>query len=174
MFPIIILSKIIKFDQNALSTYVTLILYNICLSRSHEQMSVKIIDHIVNEHCIDIDQEMIKRVKVTTCTSVFNVFIWPFKWSNSNNSRRLVFFLLVSKLFFWKKLEKISKSVIFYARTEQYCKEKLEINCLAGGSSERIGSLSSVICQISRIICFIIKWIEEDVRWALDIFLFFV
>ncbi|PON45362.1 Ribonuclease Y [Trema orientale] len=42
---------------------------------SHEQMSVKMIDHIVDVHCIDIDREMIKRVKVTTCTSVSNVFI---------------------------------------------------------------------------------------------------
>ncbi|PON36654.1 HD domain containing protein [Parasponia andersonii] len=42
---------------------------------SHEQMSVKMIDHIVDVHYIDIDREMIKRVKVTTCTSVSNVII---------------------------------------------------------------------------------------------------
>ncbi|XP_062106836.1 uncharacterized protein LOC133818136 [Humulus lupulus] len=30
---------------------------------SHEQMSVKMIDYIVDEHCIDVDHEMIKRVK---------------------------------------------------------------------------------------------------------------
>lgn len=35
--------------------------------RSHETMSVKIIDHIVNEHHIDIDPEMIKKVKVSVC-----------------------------------------------------------------------------------------------------------
>ncbi|XP_024031398.1 deoxynucleoside triphosphate triphosphohydrolase SAMHD1 homolog isoform X2 [Morus notabilis] len=30
---------------------------------SHEQMSVKMVDHIVDEHSIDVDSEMIKRVK---------------------------------------------------------------------------------------------------------------
>lgn len=32
--------------------------------RSHELMSVKMVDHIVDEHHIDIDSGMIKRVKV--------------------------------------------------------------------------------------------------------------
>lgn len=36
------------------------------LSRSHEDMSVKMVDHIVNQHHIDIDPEMIKRVKVSS------------------------------------------------------------------------------------------------------------
>lgn len=32
--------------------------------RSHEDMSVKMVDHIVNQHHIEIDSEMVKRVKV--------------------------------------------------------------------------------------------------------------
>lgn len=36
------------------------------LSRSHEDMSVKMVDHIVNQHHIDIDPQMIKRVKVSS------------------------------------------------------------------------------------------------------------
>lgn len=33
--------------------------------RSHEEMSVDMVDHIVDEHHIDIDVETIKRVKVS-------------------------------------------------------------------------------------------------------------
>lgn len=33
--------------------------------RSHEEMSVEMVDHIVDEHHIDIDVETIKRVKVS-------------------------------------------------------------------------------------------------------------
>lgn len=35
------------------------------LCRSHEQMSVNMVDYIVDEHHIDVDSEMIKRVKVS-------------------------------------------------------------------------------------------------------------
>lgn len=35
------------------------------LHRSHEDMSIQMVDHIVDEHNIDVDQEMIKRVKVS-------------------------------------------------------------------------------------------------------------
>lgn len=33
--------------------------------RSHEHMSVEMVDHIVDEHHIDIDVDTIKRVKVS-------------------------------------------------------------------------------------------------------------
>lgn len=33
-------------------------------SRSHEEMSVRMVDHIVDEHQIEIDPEVLKRVKV--------------------------------------------------------------------------------------------------------------
>lgn len=32
--------------------------------RSHEEMSIKMVDYIVDEHHIDVDSEMIKKVKV--------------------------------------------------------------------------------------------------------------
>lgn len=34
-------------------------------SRSHEQMSVDMVDHIVDEHHIEIESEALKRVKVS-------------------------------------------------------------------------------------------------------------
>lgn len=35
-------------------------------SRSHEEMSLKMIDHIVDEHNIEIDSEILKKAKVTS------------------------------------------------------------------------------------------------------------
>lgn len=34
------------------------------LSRSHEDMSLKMIDYIVDKHCIDIDSAILKTAKV--------------------------------------------------------------------------------------------------------------
>lgn len=42
-------------------------IYNVMcfvLCRSHEQMSVNMVDYIVEEHNIDIESQMLKRVKV--------------------------------------------------------------------------------------------------------------
>lgn len=47
---------------NSLSTLSNLMLF---VSRSHEQMSVDMIDYMVDEHNIEIDPEKIKRVKVS-------------------------------------------------------------------------------------------------------------
>lgn len=35
------------------------------LFRSHEQMSVDMVDYIVDEHAIDIDSDTVKKVKVS-------------------------------------------------------------------------------------------------------------
>lgn len=45
--------------------------------RSHEQMSVKMVDHIVDEHHIDIDTETIKEVKVSSSYwgALFIIFV---------------------------------------------------------------------------------------------------
>lgn len=47
---------------NSLSTLSNLMLF---VSRSHEQMSVDMIDYMVDEHNIEIDPGKIKRVKVS-------------------------------------------------------------------------------------------------------------
>ena len=39
-------------------------------------MSVKMVDHIVDEHSIDADAEMMKRVKVTPHASESIVLVW--------------------------------------------------------------------------------------------------
>lgn len=38
------------------------------LYRSHEQMSVKMIDYIVDQHHIDIETEMTRRIQVSICS----------------------------------------------------------------------------------------------------------
>lgn len=54
----------------------------ILLSRHHEEMSVKIVDHIVDEHNIDIDPEMVKNVKVC-CFYWRHLFYDIFVWCNT-------------------------------------------------------------------------------------------
>jgi hypothetical protein len=48
-----------------ISKIVSISVYDIViLTRSHEQMSTKMVDHIVDKHHIDVDSEMMRKVKV--------------------------------------------------------------------------------------------------------------
>jgi hypothetical protein len=48
-----------------ISKIISISVYDIViLTRSHEQMSTKMVDHIVDKHHIDIDSEMMRKVKV--------------------------------------------------------------------------------------------------------------
>ena len=55
-------------------------------SRSHEEMSLKMIDHIVDEHNIEIDSDILKKAKVISLLnghSLFLVFLFPSSHSGS-------------------------------------------------------------------------------------------
>lgn len=48
-----------------ISKIISISVYDIViLTRSHEQMSTKMVDHIVDKHNIDVDSEMMRKVKV--------------------------------------------------------------------------------------------------------------
>jgi hypothetical protein len=48
-----------------ISKIISISVYDIViLTRSHEQMSTKMVDHIVDKHHIDVDSEMMRKVKV--------------------------------------------------------------------------------------------------------------
>jgi hypothetical protein len=48
-----------------ISKIVSISVYDIViLTRSHEQMSTKMVDHIVDKHHLDVDSEMMRKVKV--------------------------------------------------------------------------------------------------------------
>ena len=56
-------------------------------------MSVKMIDHIVDEHSIDIDHEMIKRVQVTALLQSPMCLFDLYKRSDSNNQQMVTLLL---------------------------------------------------------------------------------
>jgi hypothetical protein len=48
-----------------ISKIISISVYDIViLTRSHEQMSTKMVDHIVDKHHLDVDSEMMRKVKV--------------------------------------------------------------------------------------------------------------
>lgn len=49
-------------------------------------MSVKMVDHIVDEHHIDIDSGMIKRVKVCLYGYILPTILYFFLWFNGCHS----------------------------------------------------------------------------------------
>lgn len=61
-YVLVFLEVYIPSDWNFRKLLINKILNDVC--RSHEEMSLKMIDYIVDEHNIDIDSEILKKVKV--------------------------------------------------------------------------------------------------------------
>ena len=57
---------------------ILLIMLSLDFSRSHEEMSLKMIDHIVDEHNIEIDSESLKKTKVISFLNSHSFYFYFF------------------------------------------------------------------------------------------------